>query len=277
MAVSKRLRFEVLRRDNHTCRYCGGTAPDVVLTVDHVVPKTLGGADEPSNLVAACKDCNAGKSSSPPNAATVQTVSDDAARWAAAIRQAAEENQLHDNTEVYAAVVDALASFRRNQIPKDYRETVDQFLNAGLPASDIVQMAHVADAKYGVYDRWAYFCGCCWTRVRKLQELAQEIVSGQPVGTGTTPSIETVWTVWDIDLQVRHASDIASGVVVAASIHCQHRDSDDDPCCEDPVCRAVWATEVALFTEQIEVRNFVRDRRDSAIMDELDRLEMADG
>ena len=28
MAVSKRLRYEILRRDNHTCRYCGASAPD---------------------------------------------------------------------------------------------------------------------------------------------------------------------------------------------------------------------------------------------------------
>lgn len=65
MTVSKRLRFEILRRDNHACRYCGGVAPDATITVDHVVPVALGGSDDPSNLVAACKDCNAGKSSVP--------------------------------------------------------------------------------------------------------------------------------------------------------------------------------------------------------------------
>lgn len=58
MTVSKRIRFEVLRRDNYTCRYCGGSAPDVKLTVDHVMPVALG---DPTNLVTACKDCNAGK------------------------------------------------------------------------------------------------------------------------------------------------------------------------------------------------------------------------
>lgn len=58
MAVSKRLRYEILRRDNHTCRYCGATAPDVKLTVDHVVPVALGGSDVPTNLVAACDACN---------------------------------------------------------------------------------------------------------------------------------------------------------------------------------------------------------------------------
>lgn len=57
MAVSKRTRFEVLRRDNHTCRYCGQAAPDVKLTVDHVTPVALGGTDDPANLVTACAEC----------------------------------------------------------------------------------------------------------------------------------------------------------------------------------------------------------------------------
>ncbi|MGC7224589.1 HNH endonuclease, partial [Mycobacteroides abscessus subsp. massiliense] len=44
MAVTKRLRYEVLRRDNYSCRYCGRSAPEVKLTVDHVVPVALGGS-----------------------------------------------------------------------------------------------------------------------------------------------------------------------------------------------------------------------------------------
>ncbi len=36
-------------------------APDVEITVDHVVPVALGGSDEPSNLAAACDACNGGK------------------------------------------------------------------------------------------------------------------------------------------------------------------------------------------------------------------------
>ncbi|MGW6578921.1 HNH endonuclease [Streptomyces globisporus] len=63
MAVSKRLRYEILRRDKHACRYCGATAPDVPLRVDHVIPVALGGSDAPENLVAACEPCNSGKTS----------------------------------------------------------------------------------------------------------------------------------------------------------------------------------------------------------------------
>ena len=46
MSVSRRLRFEILRRDNYTCCYCGAKSPDVTLAVDHVLPVTLGDIHE---------------------------------------------------------------------------------------------------------------------------------------------------------------------------------------------------------------------------------------
>lgn len=55
------LRFEVLKRDRFTCCYCGKHPPDVLLEIDHVVPRVDGGLDELSNLLAACTDCNRGK------------------------------------------------------------------------------------------------------------------------------------------------------------------------------------------------------------------------
>jgi len=47
---------EVLRRDDYTCQYCGQRSP--YLTVDHVVPRRLGGTHAWDNLVAACPACN---------------------------------------------------------------------------------------------------------------------------------------------------------------------------------------------------------------------------
>jgi hypothetical protein len=88
MAVSKRLRYEILRRDNHACRYCGAAAPDVKLNVDHVIPTSLGGSDKPENLVTACADCNGGKTSSMPNAMPVADVDQDTLLRAADIKQA---------------------------------------------------------------------------------------------------------------------------------------------------------------------------------------------
>jgi hypothetical protein len=94
MAVSKRLRYEILRRDNHACRYCGATAPGAKLNVDHVIPQALGGSDKPTNLVTSCADCNAGKTSSMPNAMPVADVDQETFRRAAELKRDAEERRV---------------------------------------------------------------------------------------------------------------------------------------------------------------------------------------
>lgn len=77
MALSASLRYEVLRRCNFACIYCGVAAPVAVLHVDHVVPRSRGGSNDPWNLVAACQDCNLGKSDGVPDPEFVQRVADD--------------------------------------------------------------------------------------------------------------------------------------------------------------------------------------------------------
>lgn len=51
-------RNSVLRRDNWTCHYCG----DYASTADHIIPKSKGGTNATSNLVACCPPCNFRKS-----------------------------------------------------------------------------------------------------------------------------------------------------------------------------------------------------------------------
>ena len=59
--ISKKLRFEVFKRDGFTCQYCGGKAPDVLLHVDHVKPVVNGGQSDILNLITSCAACNLGK------------------------------------------------------------------------------------------------------------------------------------------------------------------------------------------------------------------------
>lgn len=59
--LSKRVRFEVFKRDAFTCQYCGAKAPEVVLHCDHINPVAAGGDNDIMNLVTACADCNGGK------------------------------------------------------------------------------------------------------------------------------------------------------------------------------------------------------------------------
>ncbi len=55
------VRWKVLVRDNFTCQYCGGKAPEVRLEVDHFVPRSKNGGDTMDNLITSCWECNRGK------------------------------------------------------------------------------------------------------------------------------------------------------------------------------------------------------------------------
>ena len=58
-------RLGVLRRDNHTCLYCGKPGT----TIDHVVPRSQGGPSSWMNAVAACRKCNERKANRTPKQA----------------------------------------------------------------------------------------------------------------------------------------------------------------------------------------------------------------
>lgn len=59
--ISKKVRFEIFKRDKFTCQYCGKSAPDVILEVDHIKPVAEGGTNDFLNLITSCRDCNRGK------------------------------------------------------------------------------------------------------------------------------------------------------------------------------------------------------------------------
>jgi 5-methylcytosine-specific restriction endonuclease McrA len=46
----------IVRRDSHTCQYCGTSHGP--MTTDHIIPKSQGGEESWENLVCACVPCN---------------------------------------------------------------------------------------------------------------------------------------------------------------------------------------------------------------------------
>lgn len=189
MAVSKRLRFEVLRRDNHTCRYCGASSPDVKMTVDHVVPTTLGGSDDPDNLVAACVDCNAGKSSVPAGAPLIADVAQDALRWAEAVKFAAmlqkiSREDLQRRVEKFESWwtawtwTDWKGDSHTFRLPEDWQYSIESLYDAGAGNDDIYHAVTVAMRanKVQADNRFRYFCGVMWRLLRERQEMARDLV-----------------------------------------------------------------------------------------------------
>lgn len=198
MAVSKRLRYEILRRDNYACRYCGASAPDVPLRVDHVTPVALGGTDTPDNLVTACEPCNSGKSSATVDAAVVANVSDDALRWAEAMKQAADNlrKQETPKLEYRNAFLTEWNRWhlgkdetKKVPLPGDWKQSIERFRLAGIPTwmwADIVDVA-MANDRVRPDDTFRYVCGIAWNKVTELQAEARRIVG---VGAGNSESLD---------------------------------------------------------------------------------------
>ena len=63
-------RKNIIKRDYHTCQYCG--KKNLPLTVDHIIPKQLGGGDTWTNLICACIKCNNKKGNRTPEQANMK-------------------------------------------------------------------------------------------------------------------------------------------------------------------------------------------------------------
>jgi len=56
--IPDEVRQQVYRRDGYRCVTCGSTDD---LTLDHIIPWSLGGSDDASNLQTMCRPCNCRK------------------------------------------------------------------------------------------------------------------------------------------------------------------------------------------------------------------------
>lgn len=62
--MTKKLRQDILDRDNYTCQVCGNSThkePNLLLEIDHIKPVSKGGVTEMKNLRTLCWKCNRAK------------------------------------------------------------------------------------------------------------------------------------------------------------------------------------------------------------------------
>lgn len=195
MTVSRRLRFEILRRDDHACRYCGARAPDVKLAVDHVFPVALGGKDEPENLVTACVDCNAGKSATSPDEHIVANVEADALRWSSAMRAAAAIHaERRAEVDAYVKAFETAwdgwhyVGDEETTIPRpgDWRSSIERFHGLGVEldllmfALDTAMRARTQRREHAVFK---YMCGVVYKQLEQRTEIARQIIAAEEVGS----------------------------------------------------------------------------------------------
>lgn len=89
-------RRNLFARDKHVCQYCGRRFPGVELTIDHVIPRSRGGADSWENLVIACASCNLKKRDRTPEEAQMPLIRKPVApRWLPRLNTPLPKEELH--------------------------------------------------------------------------------------------------------------------------------------------------------------------------------------
>lgn len=184
MAISKRTRFEVFKRDKFTCQYCGRTPPQVILHVDHIAPISRDGPDDPLNLLTSCADCNLGKSAVPLGQVHRPLA-----------EQIAEEKERQEQVAAFNAflvkrqkseqrTIETLGRYWFNKLASENECEWDKytfgtarvvsirtFLKC-LPSAQIMEAMDIAEGRIFAdnadkdWKRWKYFCGVCWSMIR---------------------------------------------------------------------------------------------------------------
>lgn len=180
MAVSKKLRFDIFKRDAFTCQYCGRKPPAVVLELEHIHPIAEGGTDDETNLLCSCFDCNRGKGATPLDVIPL-SVTERLARQKELAEQVAALNEFQEaQRELAELQVEDIGFYWFNQ----FRDEKDTYVFSDQCAKSIRQFVKhltVADIKEAIdlamfrvppkstfcNKTWLYFCKVCWNWIKE--------------------------------------------------------------------------------------------------------------
>lgn len=170
--LSKKVRFDVFKRDGFVCQYCGAHPPAVVLHVDHIHPVAEGGTNDIDNLITACEPCNLGKGSGLISD-TPKALKDKASEVAEKEEQLRGYNEIlmaraariEDEAWLVAAElegVEYVESYSRANLA-----SIKKFLEK-LPFQEVRGASESSCGRFGVSTRaFRYFCGICWGKIRE--------------------------------------------------------------------------------------------------------------
>jgi hypothetical protein len=169
--LSKKIRFNVFKRDSFQCQYCGQTPPKVVLEIDHIQPVSKGGKNNIDNLLTACFDCNRGKSNGlltaiPMSILEKAEILKEKQEQVKAFEKLNKAIQRKVQKDINT-VEDAFRVFFPDYYFNDgFRTSVKRFLE-DLPVFEVVDAMDKACSRCNrINDVTKYFCGICWKKIK---------------------------------------------------------------------------------------------------------------
>lgn len=172
--ISKRIRFEIFKRDLFTCQYCGNTPPSVILECDHINPVSKGGTNDEHNLITSCFNCNRGKSN-------VELI--------IAPKTISEKYKILQEKDLQFVEYQKLVRKFNNRINKLIEKIVKIYSNSfpgytttehfkqgsikkfilNLEFNEVEEAMYTSCGKFNADDSLKYFCGICWNKIKGVK------------------------------------------------------------------------------------------------------------
>lgn len=170
-SISKKIRFEVFKRDSFTCQYCAAKPPQVPLEIDHIKPVSKGGNNLIDNLITSCFDCNRGKSNN-----ELTSIPETLLQKTQKIKEAKKQyneyvkylNYIKELSESYVDRVEDIynSHFNGYIFTLRFRITVKSFIDKiGIEETEI-SMETACMKMYDEQEVLRYFCGICWNKIK---------------------------------------------------------------------------------------------------------------
>lgn len=173
-SLSKKLRFDVFKRDGFQCIYCGATPPSVLLHVDHITPVVAGGGNEIDNLVTACQPCNLGKSATllsvvpkslKEKATDAQELEDQLKGYQSVL--AAVRDRIEGDAWQVAHVFNGLFDPGCKTFDRAWFMSIKRFIERlGLHETVVAMEIATTKKAYSRTQCFKYFCGICWSKIK---------------------------------------------------------------------------------------------------------------
>jgi hypothetical protein len=175
-SLSRKLRFEVFKRDEFRCQYCGRHPPEVLLEVDHVIAVAEGGDDSEGNLVTSCADCNRGKGARSLKAVPISFAArtteieereQQLAAYSEALRARADRVEKEAWQVARVLFADCIDAEGTIEIATSHFVSIKRFVSR-LPLIELIEAAEIAwhSGIHHHHPRFLYFCKICWTKIK---------------------------------------------------------------------------------------------------------------
>lgn len=173
-SLTKKSRFDVFKRDDFTCQYCGSHPPSVTLEVDHIKPVSKGGTNDVDNLIASCFDCNRGKSNHDLDSIPLSITEKLEVKKEAANQLEAYEKFLSSEKRKISRKVKKIELLFANEyeatFTKSFKTSISMFINR-LTYPVVDDAMEIALSRMNNEDSVLdYFCGICWNKIKETDQ-----------------------------------------------------------------------------------------------------------